>query len=76
MQAGIVVLADSFEMSKQEKIRKSEGAKSGEFDGCGAIRKTFSLQNTCVAFAVCGRALSTCTANFFSSVSPVEQRSR
>jgi hypothetical protein len=61
-----------FEMPKQENQKKSAGSKSGEYGGSGGccpIRKKLSSQNALVTFAICGLALSACTANLFSRLS-------
>jgi hypothetical protein len=48
---------------------KPEGSKSSEYGGCGAIRKTLSLQNILVTFAICCLALSAYTTNLLSPLS-------
>jgi hypothetical protein len=60
-------------LNKKQETRnkkKSERVKSGKQCGCDAIHKKLSPQNTLVTVAVCGLALSACTTNLLSLLSP------
>jgi hypothetical protein len=73
LQARIVVLEGGFWHAQTRNKKKSEGAKSGEWNGYSAIRKKLSSQNAVVTFAGCGLALPACASFHFSL--PAEQRS-